>query len=210
MSTNPAMTISRSLGSGGTEAGFLAARQLGWHFCDRRILRMAAEAMGKSVASLGRQEERPSGFLEQLMGLFAFGSPEAPYTPLLELPVYSRDVYEAQRKVMLQVVDHAPSVVVGRGGFVALRGRPATLHVRIHSDLEFRVRNLVTWGKAANEQAARKALALSDRNRAAFIEAISGHDWHDPAPFDLVLDLAKTGVEAAVETMVAACRQLGR
>ena len=32
-----------SLGSGGTEAGFLAARKLGWPFCDRRILRMAAE-----------------------------------------------------------------------------------------------------------------------------------------------------------------------
>ena len=58
MSQNPVITISRSLGSGGTEAGFLAARRLGWHFCDRRILRLTAEAMGSSISGLAGQEER--------------------------------------------------------------------------------------------------------------------------------------------------------
>ena len=208
MTHYPAMTISRSLGSGGTQAGFLAARELGWRFCDRRILRLAAEAMGHSVADLGRQEERSSGFLDQLLTMLAFGSPEAPYTPLLELPVYSDAVYEAQRKGMLEVVAHAPSVLVGRGGFMALKGRPATLHLRFHTDLETRIANLVTRGKAPDADAARKAIADSDRNRSAFIKDISGHDWNDPAPFDLVLDVGRTSLDACVRQMVAAGQAL--
>jgi len=205
---HPALTLSRSLGSGGTEAGFLAARELGWQFCDRRILRLAAEAMGQSVADLGRQEERSSGFLDQLLSMFAFGSPEAPYTPLVELPVYSDAVYEAQRKVMLEVVARAPAVLVGRGGFVALKGRPATLHLRFHTDLDTRVANLVRRGKAADADAARKAIAASDRDRSAFIRDLTGKDWNSPGLFDLVLDVGRDGLDACVRRMVAAGKEL--
>ena len=208
MTHYPAMTLSRSLGSGGTEAGFLAARELGWRFCDRRILRLAAEAMGQSVADLGRQEERCSGFLDQLLTMLAFGSPEAPYAPLLELPVYSSAVYQAQRKVMLEVVAHAPAVLVGRGGFMALKGRPATLHLRFHTDLETRVANLLARGKAADADAARKAIATSDRNRSAFIRELTGQDWNTPGLFDQVLDVGRTGLEGCVRQMVAAAKAL--
>lgn len=202
MTEHSAITISRSMGSGGTEVGFLVARRLGWHFCDRRILRLAAEAMGHSVAGIAQQEERPCGFLDQVMNTFGFGSPEAHYTPLLELPMYSRDLYELEREVMLRMVAHAPSVIVGRGGFVALRQRPATLHVSIHSDQAFRVRHLMERHKLPDPEAARKAIAASDRNRAAFIRDISGLDWHDPRNFDLTLDVSQDGIEAAADRIV--------
>jgi hypothetical protein len=204
---HPAITISRSLGSGGTEAGFLVARRLGWHFCDRRILRLAAGALGQSAASLARQEERHCGFLEQMKHIFAFGSPEAPYTPPLEAPVYSRDLFALERDVILRMVAHAPSVIVGRGGFVALKDRPATLHVCIDADPAFRMRTLVEQGKAPDLQAARKAIAASDRDRAAFIREISGMAWHDPRqPFHLVLDPSRSGLEGCVERIVAEAR----
>lgn len=208
MTHHPALTISRSLGSGGTEAGLLAARELGWRFCDRRILRLAAQALGESVATLGRQEERPSGFLDQLLGMLAFGSPEAPYTPLLELPRYGTDVFAAERKVMLQVVEEAPSVLVGRGGFYALKGRPGTLHVRIHSAQEFRIQNLVSRGKFADAADALRAIEASDRNRAAFIRDVSGLEWDDPRNFHLFLDVSRIGMAACVQRMVEACGHL--
>jgi cytidylate kinase len=199
MTQNPAITISRSLGSGGTEIGFLVARRLGWHFCDRRILRLAAEAMGHSIAGMAQQEERHCGFLDQMMNTFGFGSPEAHFTPLLELPMYSQDLYALEREVMLRLVAQAPSVIVGRGGFAALKGRPATLHVSIHADPAFRVQHLLARGKAPNPEAARKAIVASDRDRAAFIRTIAGLDWHDPRNFDLVLDPSRIGLEACVE-----------
>jgi cytidylate kinase len=200
---HPAITISRSLGSGGTEAGFLVARRLGWHFCDRRILRLAAGALGQSAASLAPQEERRCGFLDQMKHILAFGSPEALYTPPLEAPVYSRDLFALERGVMQRLAAHAPSVIVGRGGFVALKDRPATLHVCIDADPDFRVRTLMEHGKVPDLEAARKAIAASDRDRAAYIRQISGLAWHDPRqPFHLVLDPSRIGLEGCVRLIV--------
>ncbi len=207
MNPNPAITISRSLGSGGTEVGFMVSRRLGWSFCNRRILRLAAEAKGRSSSGLAGQEERKCGFLDQVMNILGHGSPEACYTPLLELPMYSKDLYDLERQVMLKLVAHAPSVLVGRGGFCALRQRPATLHVSIRADLEFRIKYLVARGKAANPEAARQAITAADRDRAAFIRAISGLDWQDPRNFDLVLDASRLGLETCLELVVAEAKQ---
>jgi cytidylate kinase len=202
LSLHPAITISRSLGCGGTDVGFLTARRLGWHFCDRRILRLAAEAMGKSTAGMADQEERHCGFMEHMMNVLAFGSPEAPYTPLMDVPMYSRDLFQLQRKLMLEMVAHAPSVIVGRGGFVALKQLPDTLHVSLDADPAFRSQSLVQRGKMPDLAAARNAVAVSDRDRAAFIRDISGLDWHDPRQFHLVLDVSRSGVEACVQRIV--------
>ena len=208
MTHHPAITISRSLGSLGTEVGFLAARQLGWQFCDRRLLRLAAEALGKPVADLAREEEHHCGFLEQLAKIFAFGSPEAPYTPSLDMPIYTRDLFELQRKLMLRMVEHAPSVIVGRGGFIALKGRPATLHVRIQADRPFRIQAVLDNGLATTPEAAARALDSSDRNRSAFIREISGLDWQDTRPFQLVLDTSRDGIPDCVRQLVEAAGRI--
>jgi len=207
MTSHPAITISRSLGSGGTEAGFLAARQLGWHFCDRRILRLAAGAMGRSVPSMARQENQGNGFKEWLLAILALGSPETPFMPLLDVPVYSRDLFEAQSAVMRQLVARAPSVLVGRGGFIAFKDRPGTLHVSIHADLEFRVESLVARGKAASAAAAREAIDASDRGRFGFIKAISGEDWKDPRHFGLVLDSGRLGFDGCAARIVETAQE---
>ncbi len=202
MTIHPAITISRSLGSGGTQAGFLVARRLGWHFCDRRILRLAAGAMGHSVASLAHQEDHPSGFKDWLMTIFALGSPEAPCTLLQEVPIYSRDLFDVQKAVMERMVEHAPSVIVGRGGFIALKDHPDVLHVSLHADLESRIESLIRRHRVRDRRAALAAIEDSDRGRAGFIRAISGADWRDPRHFDLVLDTSGEGLEDCVERIV--------
>lgn len=206
MTHHPAITISRTFGSGGTHVGFLVARRLGWRFCDRRILRQTAQALGLSVQSLRYQEEHPCGFLDRLLNLIAVASPEVPFTPPIDLPIYSRELFEAERKVMLCLVENAPAVLVGRGGFVALKDRPATLHVRIEADPSFRAQFLVEHKKAPDLEAARRLLDASDRERAAFIHKISGLDWQDPSHFDLVLDTSKDGLEACAERIVEAAK----
>lgn len=130
-------------------------------------------------------------------------SPEVPFLPPVDLPVYSRELFEAERKVMRQLVQSAPAVLVGRGSFVALKGHPAVLNVRIQADLPFRARFLVDHGKAADEAAALKLIKTSDRNRAAFVREISGLDWQDPANFDLVLDTSQEGIAGCADRIVA-------
>ena len=208
MAINPVITISRSLGSGGTDVGFRVARELGWHFCDRRILRMAADATGLSAADMAFHEDRPSSYLDWLKTILALGSPEAHCAPLPELPMYGRELFEVQREVILRMVEHAPSVIVGRGAFVALKGRPATLHVSIHADLEFRIASLLRRGKAPDRRAAQEAITASDLNRGSFIREISGLDWRDPKVFDLTLNTSELGLEGCAERILQASRAL--
>jgi len=206
MAAHPAITISRSLGSGGTEVGFLLARKLGWRFCDRTILRQAAQVLGLTSAGLGPQEERYSGFLEQLFSLMTLATPEAPYTPPLDLPVYSRDLVEVERDIMRQIVRHYPAVLVGRGGFVALKDHPLALHVQIVADMAFRTQFLVDRGKAPDLEAARRLIEESDRNRGDFIRRITGLDWNDPRPFHLVLDSSRLGLGGCVARIAEEAR----
>jgi hypothetical protein len=49
---------------------------------------------------------------------------------------------------------------------------------------------------------ARKAIKISDRDRAGFIRDISGLDWQDPRNFDLVLDVSLGGLEACAKQIV--------
>lgn len=131
MTHHPAITISRMLGSGGTRIGLSVARQLGWRFCDGRILRQAAQELNMPLASLREQEEHSCSFLEYLLTMSAFASPEVPYTPPPDLPVYSKDIFEVESGIMRRLVERESAVLVGRGGFIALKDRPTTLHLRI-------------------------------------------------------------------------------
>lgn len=202
MAHPPAITLSRTLGSGGTEVGLLVARQLGWRFYDRRILRRAAEAMQLPVGALRLQEERPFGFLEQLLRFMALASPEVPYIPPLELPAYSSDLFEVERSIMLELVAEHSAVIVGRGGFIALKDCPATLHVRVQASLEFRIQHLLERGKARDAEAARQIIQRSDRDRTAFFREIADLEWQDPKNFHLVLDPSLCGLEACAKRIV--------
>lgn len=202
MTTPPAITLSRTLGSGGTEVALHVARQLGWHFYDRRILRQTATAMQLPVEALRIQEERPFGFLEQLLRFTVLASPEVPYVPPLELPAYSRDLFEVERTVMLALVEKQSAVLVGRGGFIALKDRPATLHVRVQASLDFRIQHLLDRGKATNRDAAKQAILTSDRDRKAFYREIANLEWEDPKNFHLVLDPSTHGLKACAERII--------
>jgi hypothetical protein len=52
-------------------------------------------------------------------------------------------------------------------------------------------------------EAARKAIARSDQDRAAFIRDISGLDWPNSRNFHLVLDMSRCGLEVGVDRIVA-------
>jgi cytidylate kinase len=159
--------------------------------------------LGVPIADLRCQEERPCGFLEQLLRLTALASPELPYCPPLDLPTYSRELFTVERSVMLRLVQRESVVLLGRGGFVALRDHSAALHVSLQSHPEARLQHLLARGKAESPEAARRLLERSDRDRAAFIRAISGLDWQDPGHFHLVLDPLQEGLDACAERIVA-------
>jgi cytidylate kinase len=200
----PAITLSRTFGSGGTLIAYHVAQRLGWRYCDRAILRQAAAALGMGADDLAAQEECPNRLWQNILRLLGAGSPEAPYSPPLELPVYSLDLFRQECAVMAGVLQREAAVLVGRGGFVAFRDRPATLHVHVQADMAFRTRRLVEMGRAADAKEALNLARQSDRDRAAFIKAISGREWMAPGNFQLVVDPSRDGFPACEQAIAAA------
>lgn len=199
LSYHPAITISCTLGSGGAAVGVLVARQLGWRFCDRHILRQTALALDLPVASLPDQDERSIGFLEQLLNFTAFAPPDVPYAAPLELPVYSQELFNVESQVMRGLVEYESAVLVGRGGFIVLKDRPATFHVRIQASLGYRIQHMLETGRAPDAKAALRTIHSSDQNRTAFFRRVAGIDWNDPGHFHLVLDAGESNPHACAE-----------
>lgn len=208
MTHHPAITVSRTLGSGGALIAYRVAQRLGWRYCDRSILRQTAEALALDYSDLNLQEEKPPDFLDSIFRLLPAASPEAPYTPPADFPLYGTEIFALECRLMKQILKESPAVIVGRGGFIALRDRPDTIHIHIHAHIEFRIRRLVDTGRADSERDGREQIRLSDEKRRAFIKAISGCDWTDARNFDLVLDPGDIGFDSCVSAIIiAACKQ---
>lgn len=205
-----AITISRRLGSGGAYLGFLLARRLHIRLLDRTILHKTAKELGLPRASLQAQEDRPQSFLDRTLMCLALGAPEAPYVPPLDLPVYSRDLFEVEARTIRQLLERTSAVVIGRGGFIALKDRPRTLHIQLHAPLAFRVQRVLERHQAPDRAAALTLLEQSDRARSAFLKDVGGLDWRDSTPFDLCLDTSRLGFETCVDLVQTAVASLCR
>ena len=164
--------------------------------------------LDRDPAPLERLEEHQPGLLEQAFGMMAYGAGEAPFAPPLELPLHSRDLFEAESRILRRIHATTGGVVLGRGGFLALRGLPRTLHVFLHASREVRIRRVLDRGKADGPEAARKLIEASDAGRGAFVREISGRDWGRACCFDLCLDTGRLGLEACARIVLDLARTL--
>lgn len=99
------ITISREFGSGGRYVGEELAKKLGWEYYDKEIISKVAEKTGFA-------EE----FVEQ-------AGEHSPFKSIFSYGFVSRDsggssledyVYSAQRKIILELADKGPCIIVGR------------------------------------------------------------------------------------------------
>ncbi len=194
-----AITISKQMGSGGTYIGYLAARTLGFRHVDREILRKASRCLGVACETLEPLEERSTGLVEKIMKAFCIGAPEAAYMPPATPPLYDRELFALESRIMNQIADSCDAVIVGRGGFHALKNRPGVLHVFIHAPLDFRVRRLMSVQKDADYERVKSVIVDSDRKRGKFMKDIVGMEWTDATHYHLCIDASTLPFSAAVE-----------
>jgi cytidylate kinase len=181
------IAISRQMGSGGSYIGYLAAKELGFKYLDREILHEASTYFGVDSRILKHQEEKSSGILENILTMFSFGTPEA-YVPPTTRPVYDKDLFKLESKIMNRMVEQYNSVIVGRGGFYALKDRPEVIRVFIHAPLEFRIKRVMEARKIVDYGEVRSIVVESDRSRSKFVKDIIGINWMESKNFHLCID----------------------
>ena len=196
------ITLSRQMGSGGTYLGYLLAKELGFKYVDREIVRQAAQYLKTDVGWLAGFEGRSSGLLVNILRGFALGTPETTIPYPLSRPVYDRELFTIECKIMHDMADLHNAVIIGRGGFHALRDRPGVTRVFIHAPLDFRIKRLMKVQNITNIRQARADIEESDQSRAKFIRDMVGVNWTDSLNYHVSIDSSRVSFEASVEMIM--------
>jgi cytidylate kinase len=171
---------------------------------DREILRRAASLLKRDAVSLEEYEEKSSGFIQNLLMAFALGTPETGI--LKERPVYDRDLFVLESKIIHEIVDRHSAVIMGRGGFFLLKGRPKTVHIFIHASRDYRVERVMKADSTADLRKAQARVDESDRRRARFIRDMVGTEWTDARNYHLSVDSSIAGLSEILPMVISFAR----
>jgi len=202
------ITISRQMGSGGSYIGRRVADRLGFRYMDRDILKEATEHLGESEEDLSFREEKVSGFLENLLKGFFFGSPEAAYIPPSIRPVYDDDLFRVESAIIGKVADRHDCVIVGRAGFQVLKARPGLASIFLHAPEDFRIGRVKEGYNLATRDEAADLIRRSDEQRRRFLERVAGVDWTDARCYHLCINTGVTGLPSAEDMVVELAEEI--
>ena len=200
------VAISRQRGSGGSYIGRTVADRLQLRYIDREMLHDAAEYL--HIHDPDEKIEPTSSWWSRLGQTLALGAPDVGYVPPTSDATYEGELFEIEKRIIREVVEGQvepePTVIVGRGAAQTLRGRTCVVSVFLHAPEPWRVDRVKQIYGLPDESAAQRMVHDSDRARGRFIKAIAGVDWTDVHTYDVALDTAALGFEAAVDIIVRA------
>jgi cytidylate kinase len=182
------ITVSRKLGTHGSEIARRVAEELGYRLYDTAAISRMAEVLGVSDSVAEADEKVPSLFLR----LFS-------HKPAV--------CFDRLYSVIYELAKGGDAVFLGRGSHILLRAFNCALHVRVTASFETRVRILGERG--LNPEAAARAITQSDDERGGFIRLAFGSDWDCAELYDLVLNMDKLRMETAVRAVTDLARSPG-
>lgn len=180
------VTISRGSYSGAKAVAEGVAERLGAPCVSREILVEAAAAAGISTATLDEVLDRPPTFFERASR--------------------QRDTYMVfVRAALHQHAAEGTFVYHGHDGHLML-DLPNVLRVRVVAPLQMRV-EAVRASLGLDEKAAQRHIAKIDAHRAKWTRFLYGVAWDDPLLYDVIVNLEKMGVDAALDLVLGLARE---
>lgn len=180
---NRVITISREFGSGGRTIGKKVAEKLGIPCYDAEIIQEMAKETGFAsdyVKEAG--EYAPGSFLSAAFSNRMFG------------PTNEDILWEHQYKVITELAEKSPCVIVGRCADYILRDKADCLKVFIHADMKFRAERIVkVYGE--REQSSEERLRDKDKRRAAYHRFYTNMKWGHAQNYHLTLDSGVIGID---------------
>ena len=153
--TKRIITISREFGSGGRFVGEEVARKLSAAYYDKDIIGQIAKQSGFAPEYIKENAE-----LSPKKGLFAYAFSGRDITGKSVEDM----VYEAQRKVILEIAEKESCVIIGRNADFILRDRNDVLNVFIHGDMPEKTQRIIGLYHVEEKEAV-KMMADTDKRR---------------------------------------------
>jgi cytidylate kinase len=186
------ITISREFGSGGRFIGEEVAKKLGIAYYDKNIISQIAEESGLSPEYIQESAE-----LSPKKGLFAYAFAGRDITGKSIEDI----VYEAQRKVILELAEKESCVMVGRNADFILQDRDDVLNVFIHGNMPEKTQRISRLYNVS-EQEAVKMMADVDKRRMINYNFYTEQRWGKASNYTLCLNSSQLGYERCEEIIM--------
>ena len=186
------ITISREFGSGGRFIGEKVAKKLGITYYDKNIISQIAEKSGLSPEYVQENAE-----LSPKRGLFAYAFAGRDITGKSVEDL----VHEAQRKVILDLAEKEPCVIIGRNADYILKDRDDVLNVFIHGDMPEKIKRITRLYKV-NEQEAVKMMADTDKRRGRNYSFYTDQKWGKASNYTLCLNSSQLGYDRCEKIII--------
>ena len=188
------VTISREFGSGGRTIGRMAAEKLGVPCYDQELIDKIAEESGLIRAYVEENSENVAG------GWLSFTAGRDFYGHSLQ-----DDLTRAQTKVIREIAEKGPCVLIGRCADYILDDREDLLKVFIHASMEKRAERIVhQYGERAEDPFQR--LKDKDKKRKAYYQLYTDRKWGDLNNYHLALDSGVLGLETCADIIAQLAR----
>ena len=192
------VTISRQYGSGGRYIGENLAKALGVPCYDEKLIDMVAKESGFAESFVAEKGERMTGsLLFNIASSLSFANNVFSTNNGVTL---QDEIYFTQNRIIKELAEKGPCVIVGRCADYILRDREDCLNVFIFADEDSKIERAEKYFNISREEAP-AVLKKKDKARANHYKYYTDQDWGMASNYDLCLNSGLVGIEGCVKTI---------
>ncbi len=200
MRKNVVITIARQYGSGGRTVGEMLANDLGIHYYDKELSKLASEESGISEGLFLEVDEkrRSRGFLRTPVNVYkgeVIGPDSKDYTS-------EDNLFNLQAASIKKLAETQSCVIIGRAANFVLKDYDNVLSVFVHAPHDFLMEQAGKVQPLKGKEL-EKFIAREDSYRAEYYHHHTGQIWTDAMNYDMCLDSSRLGFEKTVEAIKA-------
>lgn len=197
MTENAIICISREFGSGGRDLGDRIGEMLGIPVYGKELISKVAQKSDMSEEYVKNHEENPS--YSHILGV-PIGHPAlgVQYDEIMT----PEKLFFVQTEVIKEIAGENKSCVfVGRCADIILQDYDNLFSFFVHAPREYRIERIMQTENISKREAKKKVKQV-DWERSSYHDYYTGIKWGHPSNYDLVINMAKTGIERAARVII--------
>lgn len=195
-----AITISKEAGTESEKLASLLAKELGWEYIGKQLVAQIAGQLRISQSDVEAFRKDSQSRLLRYVDK---------YTCSIVQKVVDREYgclddknyFETTKKLVEKAHEAGDAIILGWGGQCILHDLPDVLHVRLVKGSEEKIKTIMERHNF-NRREAERFIEREENDSKSYIKHYFNEDWNDAHFYDLILDIGKTTLEDAVQTIV--------
>lgn len=176
------ITINRLYGSNGRQLGKILAQELGIHYYDKELIRIASEKKGIPYDELLKVDEKRASQWRYPVDNPMQMQPQYHFFPMNDV------LFQAESEIIQSLAEKEDCVIIGRCANHILKEKCSS--VFIHAPFEYRVKNVMNR-LDRTEKSSRAMIRKVDKERRSYYEYFTDERWLDMSQYDLCIDSSR-------------------